>query len=81
MDKIKVLLAEDHIVVREGTRGLIEQEPDMEVIGEANDGEEAIELVNKLQGNIVDIAFLIELTFLNGREKLKNYNITSIIQF
>ena len=40
-----------------------------------------IDLVNKLQGEIVDIAFLIELTFLNGRNKLQGYNVTSIIQY
>jgi DNA-binding NarL/FixJ family response regulator len=33
MDKIKVMLAEDHVVVREGTRELIQHEEDMEVVG------------------------------------------------
>ena len=44
MGKIKVLLAEDHVVVREGTRELLQHEPDIKVIGEAGDGEEAIEI-------------------------------------
>jgi len=58
MEKIRVLLAEDHVVVREGTRELIRRERDMEVVGEAGDGEEAIELVTKLQPDVVimDIA-------------------------
>ena len=58
MEKIRVLLAEDHVVVREGTRELIRREQDMEVVGEAGDGEEAIELVTKLQPDVVimDIA-------------------------
>ena len=58
MHKIKVLLADDHVVVREGTRSLLEREPDIEVVGEANDGEEAVELVDKLHPNVVlmDIA-------------------------
>ena len=69
MDKIKVLLAEDHVVVREGTRQLLEHEPDMEVVGEAGDGEEAIELTNKLQPDVVimDIA----MPKLNGIEATK----------
>jgi adenine phosphoribosyltransferase len=40
-----------------------------------------IDLVEKLGGEIVDIAFLIELTFLNGRDKLNGYPITSIIKY
>jgi adenine phosphoribosyltransferase len=40
-----------------------------------------INLVKKLKGEIVGIAFLIELTFLNGREKLKDYPIYSLIKF
>jgi len=58
MEKIRVLLAEDHVVVREGTRELIRREQDMEVVGEAGDGEEAIELATKLRPDVVimDIA-------------------------
>jgi len=58
LDKIKVLLAEDHIVVREGIRGLISGEKDMEIAGEAGDGEEAIELVSRVEPDVVlmDIA-------------------------
>ena len=58
VEKIRVLLAEDHVVVREGTRELVQRERDMEVVGEAGDGEEAIELTSKLRPNVVimDIA-------------------------
>ena len=58
MNKISVVLADDHALVREGTRGLLEAEQDIEVVGEAGDGEEAVELVAKLRPNVVlmDIA-------------------------
>lgn len=52
MGKIRVILAEDHAVVRQGTKQLLERYPDIEVIGEANDGEEAIALVNTLQPDV-----------------------------
>jgi len=56
--KIKVLIADDHAVVREGTRRILEQEPDMVVVGEAGDGEEAVNLANSLKPDvaIIDIA-------------------------
>ena len=58
MAKIKVLIADDHAVVREGTRRILEQEPDMQVVGEAGDGEEAVNLAKSLKPDvaIIDIA-------------------------
>ncbi len=58
MNKIKVLIADDHALFREGTRSLIEHEKDMEVVGEASDGEETIKLVKELHPHLVlmDIA-------------------------
>jgi two-component system, NarL family, response regulator NreC len=43
MDRIKVLVADDHTVLREGLRLLLEAQPDIEVVGEASDGREAVE--------------------------------------
>lgn len=43
MDKIRVLIADDHAVLRSGLRMLINTQPDMEVVGEAADGQEALE--------------------------------------
>jgi DNA-binding NarL/FixJ family response regulator len=55
---IKILLADDHAIVREGTRRLLESEEDMQVVAEAASGEEAIVLAQKLVPDIaiVDIA-------------------------
>ncbi len=69
MSKIKVLLAEDHVVVREGTRELIQRQPDMEVVGEAGDGEEAIELATKLRPDVVIMD--ISMPKLSGIEATK----------
>jgi len=58
MDKIKILIADDHAVVREGTRQILEREPDLEVVAEAADGEEAVKLAGSSRPNvaIIDIA-------------------------
>jgi len=58
MSTIRVLIADDHAVVREGTRRMLEQETDMEVVGEAGDGEETVKLACELKPDvaIVDIA-------------------------
>jgi DNA-binding NarL/FixJ family response regulator len=56
--KIKVVLADDHRLVRLGFRRLLEDEPGIEVIGEASNGSEAIELIEKLSPDVavVDMA-------------------------
>jgi DNA-binding NarL/FixJ family response regulator len=53
MDKIAVLLADDHQVVRQGLRALINVQPGIEVIGEAHDGLELLTLVEKLRPDVV----------------------------
>lgn len=58
MPTIKILIADDHAVLREGTRRIMEQEPDLEVVAEAADGEEAVRLAasSKPDVAIIDIA-------------------------
>lgn len=74
MKQIKVLLAEDHILVREGIRDRIQQETDMVVVGEASDGERAIELAEALHPDIVlmDVAMPI----VNGIEATRRIKIS-----
>jgi DNA-binding NarL/FixJ family response regulator len=66
MKQITVLLAEDHTVVREGLRALLEAEGDIEVVGEAETGRQAVQLARKLRPAVVlmDIA----MPLLNGLE-------------
>ena len=52
-DKIRVLLADDHTVLRSGLRALLNQEPDMEVVGEAVNGREAIEMAQALKPDVI----------------------------
>ena len=64
--RITVLLAEDHEIVREGIRKLLDVEPDIEVVGEATNGRQAVELARTLRPAVVvmDIA----MPLLNGLE-------------
>jgi len=66
MERIRILLADDHNVLREGMRLLLERQPGFEVVGEASDGRETIVLVEDQQPDVVimDIA----MPNLNGIE-------------
>jgi len=66
MQKITVLLADDHTVVRQGFRALLEAEPDIAIVGEAGTGRQAVQLARKLRPHVVlmDIA----MPLLNGLE-------------
>ena len=66
MKRITVLLAEDHQIVREGFRSLLKHERDIEVVGEAETGRQAVQLTRKLRPAVVvmDIA----MPLLNGLE-------------
>ena len=66
MSKIKILLADDHTVVRQGLKALLAAEDDIEIVGEADNGRQAIQLTKKFLPDVVvmDIAMPV----LNGLE-------------
>lgn len=51
--RIRVLMADDHAMVRQGLRGLLDAYADIQIVGEAANGEEAVDLAGKLQPNVV----------------------------
>ncbi|HKZ27820.1 MAG TPA: response regulator, partial [Rubrobacteraceae bacterium] len=50
---VRLLIADDHALVRQGLRGMLEREPDIEIVGEAHNGREAVELCRALGPNLV----------------------------
>jgi DNA-binding NarL/FixJ family response regulator len=81
MKPITVLLAEDHTIVRQGFRKMLELEDDLEIVGEAEDGRKAVAMVKKLHPAVVlmDIA----MPLLNGleatRQILKDLPATKVL--
>ncbi|KPK77836.1 MAG: hypothetical protein AMJ79_01930 [Phycisphaerae bacterium SM23_30] len=63
---IKIVLADDHSIMREGLRLLIEKHPDLEVVGEADNGRKAVELAHELKPDIVVMD--VSMPDLNGME-------------
>ena len=67
---IRLLIVDDHDVMRENIRSFVSRQPDIEVVGEAEDGETAIELARKLTPDIVLMD--INMPILNGIEAAGN---------
>ncbi len=69
METVKILIADDHAFVREGTRRILEQEPDLEVVAEAGDGDEAVKYACELKP---DVALLdVSMPRMDGIEATK----------
>jgi len=75
MNKIRVFQADDHLILREGIRSLLEKVPDIEVVGEAGDGIEAVAKVEQLVPDVVlmDIA-MMKLSGLEATRQIKERN-------
>jgi two-component system response regulator NreC len=63
---VTLVLVDDHLIFREGLRALLAGEPDLQVVGEAGDGLEAIQLVERLQPNVLVLDLM--MPGLNGHE-------------
>jgi len=68
-EHIRLLLVEDHALVREGTREILERDPRLRVVGEADDGPSALALVNDLQPDMVLVD--LDLPIINGIEVIR----------
>lgn len=70
----RILLADDHALVRQGFRMILEQQPDMEIVGQAGNGHEAVELAEKLKPDVVimDVA----MPGLNGIEATRRISVS-----
>src|SRR5512136_1221238 len=69
MKKITILLADDHQVVREGFRAVLERERDFSIVGEAGDGLEAMRLAEQLNPDVLIVDLM--MPGLNGREVVR----------
>ena len=117
---IRIVLADDHVTVRQGLKLLIEAQPDMQVVAEASDGSGAVEqartlkpevvvmdismpgvnglviddllatggtaaatvrLIERQGGRVVGLAFVVELSFLHGRERLQGYPVSALVDY
>jgi DNA-binding NarL/FixJ family response regulator len=67
--KIRIVIAEDHTIIREGLRALLSSNPNFEIVGEAKDGREAIRCVEKIKPDLI----LTDLSMprMNGMEAIK----------
>ncbi len=75
MSKLRILLADDHPVVRHGLRALLSTETDIEIVGEAENGVDAVELVRARLPEVVIMDFSMPL--LNGEEATRQIQLAS----
>ncbi len=68
-DKHRIVIAEDHTILREGLRALLSSNPDLEIVGEAKDGQEAVRSVEKVKPHMI----LMDLSMprMNGMDAIR----------
>ncbi len=72
-DKINIVLADDHVLVRNGIKSMLESDADIQVIGEAGNGVEALEIASRLKPHILVLDIRMpEMTGLDAAARLKN---------
>jgi two-component system, NarL family, response regulator NreC len=67
--EIKVVIADDHVILRQGIQVFIQADPDLEIVGEANDGKEALNLVNALKPDVLVLDLM--MPEMNGLEVIQ----------
>ncbi len=73
--KIRIILADDHPLIRTALRQLLQREPDLEVVGEAGDGSEAVELAQRLKPDLVIMD--LSMPVMSGVEATKRIKISN----
>ncbi len=75
MNAIKIVLADDHVLVRNGIKAMLESDHDIQVVGEANNGNEALEVAKKLHPDILILDIRMpELNGLEAASRLSGYS-------
>ena len=81
MNVVKIIIADDHLMVREGLKQLLELQGDIEVIGQADDGIQCLDMINKLKPDVVLLD--INMPNMNGIQTLEvmrqNQNKTKVL--
>ncbi|MCP5052395.1 MAG: response regulator transcription factor [bacterium] len=76
MEPYRIVLADDHVIFRQGIKGLLSEKPDLKVVGEANDG---LELLNQLQRGLKTDMVILDISMPNLRGIEATYEIKSIL--
>ena len=76
MEQVQVVIVDDHVMVREGIKQLLEMDGDIRIIGEASDGEEGIRVVEKTDPDVILLD--VNMPKMNGLEMLQKMKETGI---
>jgi DNA-binding NarL/FixJ family response regulator len=71
--KIRVLIVDDHKIVREGLASILSEQPDIRVVAQAGNGREAVDLTNRLQPEVVIMD--VSMPLMNGDEATRQIKI------